>query len=626
MRLPVNRRTATIGLAVGAIVAVAVALGNPASAGLQREGTIRDAGTAEVVADTFVVTLGSAPDVDTSARALVARYGGQVAHVYRSALHGFAVHMTEAQAKRLAADPSVVSVQRDGIYHLTGTQANPPSYGLDRLDQRNLPLDHSYTFPTTASGVHAYIIDTGIRITHQTFGGRASVGVDEVTPSTGGIDCNGHGTHVAGTVGGNEFGVAKGVSLVAVRVLDCGGSGDTAGVAAGIDWVTQNSIKPAVANMSLGGGPDATLDAAVRNSIASGVTYGIAAGNSNANACGGSPSDVTQAIVVGASDMNDNRASFSNFGTCVDIFAPGVAITSSWMDSDTATNTISGTSMATPHVVGAAALILAQHAGFTPAQVESQMIADSTANKVVNPGTGSPNRLLFVPNNAPPANDFSVAVSPGSATVTAGGSATTTVSTAVTSGSAQPVSLSATGLPAGASASFNPASVTAGGSSILTVATSASTPAGTFPVKVTGSGGGGTSHSATFTLTVTAPGGTGCTVTHAPNPPTAIPDANTTGITDAITVTGCNRAASATAQVTVHITHTYRGDLRIELIAPDGTVRRIKSENGADSADNVNQTFTVNLSSEAANGKWQLHVTDRFAVDTGVLNSWTLAL
>jgi hypothetical protein len=250
--------------------------------------------------------------------------------------------------------------------------------------------------------VHAYIIDTGIRFTHTTFGGRAVSGRDTVDNDNDATDCNGHGTHVAGTVGGSQYGVAKGVALVGVRVLDCNGSGTTAGVVAGVDWVTANAIKPAVANMSLGGGLDTTLDNAVAGSIASGVTYGIAAGNSNANACNFSPARVPAAITVGATDINDNRASFSNFGTCVDIFAPGVNITSSWLTSDTATNTISGTSMATPHVVGVAALIASANPSFTPQQVRDRMVADATTGVVVNPGTGSPNRLLFVNNGTAP--------------------------------------------------------------------------------------------------------------------------------------------------------------------------------------------------------------------------------
>jgi subtilisin family serine protease len=242
--------------------------------------------------------------------------------------------------------------------------------------------------------VTAYIIDTGILYSHSDFGGRARFGYDAV--GSGGVDCNGHGTHVAGTVGGNTYGVAKAVKLVGVRVLSCSGSGTTAGVIAGVNWVTQNAVKPAVANMSLGGGVSTTLDNAVASSISSGVTYALAAGNSTANACNSSPSRVASAITVGATTSTDAKASYSNYGTCLDIFAPGSSITSDWYTSSTATNTISGTSMASPHVAGAAALVLSANPSFTPAQVRDNLVSRSTPNVVTSPGTGSPNRLLFV--------------------------------------------------------------------------------------------------------------------------------------------------------------------------------------------------------------------------------------
>ncbi len=512
MRLSTRSRFVLLGLAtVAATATVTMASGTALAA--QPEGVVHDAGTGSVVPNSFVVVVKNG--VNASAGDLTARYGGKVTRTYGSALHGFAVDaMSEAQARRLAADPAIAYVQRNGVYRISGTQTNPPSWGLDRIDQRNLPLDNSYTYPSTASSVHAYIIDTGIRFSHQDFQGRAVSGRDTVDNDNDATDCNGHGTHVSGTVGGASYGVAKGVTLVGVRVLNCQGSGTTAGVVAGIDWVTANAIKPAVANMSLGGGVDATLDSAVQNSIASGVTYAVAAGNGDQfgnpqNACNSSPARVPAAITVGATQSNDQKASFSNYGTCLDIFAPGVSITSAWNTSDTATNTISGTSMATPHVTGAAALVLAANTGFSPQQVRDTLVTNATPNVVGNPGTGSPNRLLFVGGSTPPpTNDFSIAVSPNSGSTTAGGSVTASVSTAVTSGSAQTVSLSAAGLPAGASATFNPTSVTAGGSSTLTISTSASTPAGTYPVTITGTGASAT-HTTSYSLTVTGTGGCG---------------------------------------------------------------------------------------------------------------------
>jgi subtilisin family serine protease len=497
-------------VAVPTFLAAALIGTGPATAAAPG-GDILPAGTATVVPNSFIVVLNDSASlrhngVDATARALTARHGGTIGHVFRRAIEGFEVKVSESAARRLAADPDVKYVQRNGVYRISGTQTNPPSWGLDRIDQRNLPLNNSYTYPNTASNVHAYIIDTGIRFTHTDLGGRATSGVDEIDGGTA-DDCNGHGTHVSGTVGGSSYGVAKGVQLVAVRVLDCNGSGTTAQVAAGIDWVTANAVKPAVANMSLGGGVDTTLDNAVTNSINSGVTYAIAAGNSNANACNSSPARVAAAITVGATDSSDNRASFSNFGTCLDIFAPGVNITSAWNTSDTATNTISGTSMATPHVTGAAALVASANPGWTPQQIRDYLVNNATSGVVVNPGTGSPNKLLYVVNGTP-TSDFSISVSPASGSVTAGGSTTATVNTATTSGSAQTVTLSASGLPSGAGASFSPTSVTSGGSATMTITTSTSTPSGTYTVTITGAGSSAT-HTTSYSLTVNGTGG-GC--------------------------------------------------------------------------------------------------------------------
>ncbi|MFT7836439.1 S8 family serine peptidase [Saccharothrix sp. BKS2] len=511
-----TRRLGGAGLATGTAFAVTAALTTFSAAA---EGDIRGLGAPNAVKDSYIVVLKDTGA--SSVSALSGKYQAVVKHTYTRALRGFSATMTEAQARRLAADPSVSYVQQDGEVTISGTQAPTPSWGLDRIDQAALPLDNSYTYPNEGEGVTAYIIDTGIRNSHGDFGGRASSGRDTVDNDNDTADCNGHGTHVAGTVAGTAHGVAKLSKLVGVRVLNCAGSGTYAGVIAGIDWVTANAVKPAVANMSLGGGADATVDQAVRNSIASGVTYAIAAGNSNgADACNYSPARTAEAITVGSTTNTDARSSFSNVGTCVDIFAPGSSITSAWYTNDTATNTISGTSMASPHVAGAAAVYLAANPTATPQQVRDALVDGATNGVVTSPGTGSPNKLLRVVGDA-------------------------------------------TEPPTGCDAQTNATDV-------------------------------------------------------------AVPDLGTA--TSSIAVSGCAGKAGAAARVEVHVKHSYRGDLAVDLITPSGAVKRLKVESGSDSAANLDATYTVNLSAENSNGTWQLRVRDAYRQDTGFIDSWTLDL
>ena len=389
------RTAAAITVAAAALVGGLTAL--PAQAA-PAEGRVIAANSPTAVKNSYIVTLKSQAGFKASSatgKDLIEEYGGTVRKTFGAALNGYTATLSATEATRLAADPAVAAVEQNQTVRVADTTQSSAPWGLDRIDQTSLPLSTTYTYPDTAGGgVTAYVIDTGVRITHSQISGRASYGYDAVDGDTTASDGNGHGTHVATTIAGSTYGVAKKAKIVAVRVLDNSGSGTTAGVIAGIDWVTANHSGPSVANLSLGGGASTTLDTAVRNSIASGVTYAVAAGNSSANASSYSPARVTEAITVGATTSTDARASYSNYGSVLDIFAPGSSITAGWYTSDTATNTISGTSMATPHVAGAAAVYLAGHTSATPAQVATALTGGATTGKVTSPGTGSPNRLL----------------------------------------------------------------------------------------------------------------------------------------------------------------------------------------------------------------------------------------
>jgi PKD repeat protein len=357
-------------------------------------------GAAASPQSTWIVQLRNGVDPAAAAPGLARQNGGKVGYLYRHALNGFSFRGSAAAAAALERNPKVALVEADAEVSLEDTQSGA-TWGLDRIDQRALPLSGSYTYNQTGAGVTAYIIDTGILPTHQEFGGRASVGTDLVGDGRNGIDCNGHGTHVAGTIGGATYGVAKGVDLVGVRVFSCTGGSAWTTIIAGMDWVIANhdAGDPAVANMSLSGSGNSSVDTATNNLINDGVATAVAAGNGNfiglqANACNYSPARVPAAMTISATDRTDRKASWANYGNCVDWFAPGVDITSAWYNSNTATNTISGTSMATPHTVGAAALYLETHPTASPATVRTALY-DATTKGVVTSSSTTNNHLLY---------------------------------------------------------------------------------------------------------------------------------------------------------------------------------------------------------------------------------------
>jgi len=352
-----------------------------------------------IIKNQYIVILNkdAGPSIDF-AQNIAKQHGAKVLQSYDTVLKGFAIYLPETAAtafvEAMKKNPQVLSVENDIVMKIDATTQSNPDWGLDRIDQKALPLNSAYSYLQTGSGTTAYIVDTGILSSHQQFSGRVLSGYTAISDGNGTTDCNGHGTHVAGTVGGSTYGVAKNVNLVPIRILGCDGSGASSNVIAGLDWILKNGKKPAVVNMSLGGDASTSLDSAVENLFNNGYVMVVAAGNSNTDACSASPARVSKALTVAATDSTDTRASYSNYGSCVDIFAPGSQINSSWIGSNTATKVLNGTSMATPHVAGVVAEMLQSTPTATPQTISTNLLNQASSNVVKNP-SGSPNRLLY---------------------------------------------------------------------------------------------------------------------------------------------------------------------------------------------------------------------------------------
>ncbi|ALN59197.1 peptidase, families S8 and S53/PKD domain/proprotein convertase P-domain protein [Lysobacter enzymogenes] len=559
------------------------------------------------VANLSVESVRGTSDIATVARSLSTKHRAKLLRSYQHALRGFVVEADPNALAQLLNDPGVAFVEEDGFGSIAATQNNA-TWGIDRVDQRNLPLSSSYTYDTDAATVHAYILDTGVRADHVEFSGRMGNGFSARPGDSSTGDCHGHGTHVAGTVAGTTWGVAKKAIVHPIRTFDCTGNGQTSEAIAAIDWVAANHIKPAVANMSFSFPGSAAIDNSVNNLMNAGVVAVAAAGNSNDDACSGSPRRVPRVLTVGSSDRNDARSLWSGgqasgWGRCVDLFAPGSDIVSAGIASATASVPNSGTSMASPHVAGVAALYLATHPAATADEVHAAIVSNATPGKITGDLRGSPNLLVH--------SLFSAGPGPGNAAPVANFMSSTNGLTATFTDT----SSDSDGSIASRSWDFGDGTTSTAANPSKTYAA-----AGTYTVKLTVVDNGGASNTKTATVTVGSSGGV---QTYTNGTDANIPDNNATGITSSISVTGRSGNAPSNAQVAVNIVHSYKGDLIVDLVAPDGSVYNLHNRTGS-STDNINQTFTVNLSSEALNGTWKLRAADRAAQDVGRIDSWSV--
>lgn len=569
-------------------------------------------------------------DLSTKAR-------GSVERMYSSALNGMVIK-TRASKKIVALlnDPRVDYIEADQKIFLGATQNNA-TWGLDRIDQNNLPLNNTYNYDSNGSGVNAYVIDTGVRISHNEFGGRGRSGYTAINDGNGTNDCQGHGTHVAGTIGSSTYGVAKNATIHAVRVLGCDGSGSNSGVIGGVDWVAANHVKPAVANMSLGGGASTALDNAVNSAVTQGITMVVAAGNDNRNACSYSPARAVNAMTVGSTTSSDSRSSFSNYGTCLDIYAPGSSITSTWSTSNSATNTISGTSMAAPHVAGVAALYLDENPSASPSQVEAAIEGAAIPNKVTDAKTGSPNLLL---------NNFSGGSNPDPDPDPDPVNGELTNGTAKTglSGAQGSLSYFTLAVPAGATDLSFAMSGGSGDADMYVRFGSAPTTsaydcrpyqngnnetcdisnvqAGTYHVMLRGySSFSGTSLVGSFTPP--AGGGGGGSNFFENNTNVTISSGAASTVSSSINVT--RTGASGTITIKADIVHSYRGDLSAKIFAPNGASGTVHARsNTSDSGDDLTIDINLNAGTIESSGEWRLEVTDHANQDGGYIDSWSI--